>query len=193
MSINFSNILEGLKKKPGITITAAAIFAVLVFIYFRFGQLEIHQAKLDDLKGNLAKLQRNVVNSAQLDRQLSEVKEINSKIKEAALRPSELARNLQYFYTLEASNNVKLLDLRQQPTSTPPRGVAAKAYIPIRFEVNMAGEYEQLLKVMREVEKTFVGGSIVSAVMSPGAAMPGQNPDKARLLSMIVQGVAINQ
>jgi hypothetical protein len=188
-----SRILAGFKKKPGITISAALILAVLVGVYIRYDQLEMHQTSLTDLRENLVKLQRNVVNSAQLDRQLSDIKEINSKITGAALRPSELARNLQFFYTLEVGNNVKLLDLRQQTTATPPPGAAAQVYIPIRFEVNMAGEYEQLLKVMREIEKTFVGGSVVSAVITPGAAVPGQNPDKARLLSMVVQGVAINQ
>ena len=159
----------------------------LFWIYLRFGEVDAQEAKLADLQSQVTKLQRNATNAAHLTRQLEAVKKINEQIAESVLKPSDLARNLQHFYTLEASNGVKLLDLRQQ---APASGAAASAYTTLNFTVNVSGDYERLLKFMREVETTFLGGKIISATMSPGSALPDQDPAKARLLSLVVQVLA---
>jgi Tfp pilus assembly protein PilO len=193
MKASFQKIVVGAKGKPRLVVLIIALLVCLAIVYFRGQELRLQQAELSDMRGNLAKLQKNVANSVQIERQLAEIRLINSRIEETALRPAELARNLQYFYALEATYRVKLVDLRQLPLATPPRGTPAPAYVPIRFEVNVAGEYEQLLQVMQEVGRTFTGGNILSATISPGSALPGQSPEKSRLLSMVVQAVAINK
>jgi len=193
MSIDTKKLTGLLKKNPSLAAASLAIFLLAMAFYFRFDQLDTYNDRLNDLKGNLNKLQRNITNSAQLERQLEEIKSINLKMEQAALRPSELARNLQYFYTLEAGNAVKLLDLRQQAVAASARGATLTLYAPITFSVNLAGDYDQLLTFTREVEKTFIGGKVLSASISPGSASDSQNPNKARLLSMVVQAVAITK
>jgi Tfp pilus assembly protein PilO len=190
MSVDSRKIASAIKKRPMLLGASLAVLVVLGVIYVRYNELELHKSRLAELQGSLSKLQKNVANSAQLDRQLEEIKKINEKVVSSALRPSELARNLQYFYTLEADNGVKLLDLQQQAVPAPPRGTAASVYAALTFTVNVAGEYEQVLKFMREVEKTFIGGKVLTATISTGSARSGQDPEKARLLSMVVQTVA---
>lgn len=191
MSFDSQKFIGAFKKNPGLVFAGAAIFVILAVIYFRYDEIGSHEARLAEMQQNLAKLQRNVVNSAQLERQLAEIRKINEEIASTVLRPAELARNLQYFYTLESDHGVKLLDLQQQAVVAPVRGAAASIYAPMRFTVNVAGDYEQLLKLMRQVEKTFLGGKVLSAVISPGVATGGNDQTKARLLSMTVQTIAL--
>lgn len=188
--MDLQKIISNLKKRPALTGASFLIFLILVFVGWRYDQIDIYKAQLFGLQDTLAKLQRNTVNSAQLGRQLDALKKINGIIESAALRPADLARNAQYFYTLEADNNVKLLELQQQTVAAPPRGAAQPLNVPLNFNVNLAGDYDQLLKFMREIETAFLGGKIISATISPGAAIAGKDPAKARLLSMVVQTIA---
>lgn len=182
-----------IKKHPALSVCIAVLVIVLVGLYYRYDLLTVNEAKLNDLKSNLAKLQKNIASSSQLDRQLAEIKVINEKIAVEVLRPTELARNLQFFYALEAANDVKLLDLQQQAVPAPAKGVQSSLYTPLTFSINISGDYANVLRFVRSVEKTFVGGRVLSATISPGSASAGQDASKARLVSMIVQTVAINK
>lgn len=186
MSIELS---QHIKRRPGLAVASFLILFLVVFIIYRYDQLGSHGDQLTELQDDLTKLQNNLVNSAQLERQLDALKKINRVIESTALRPADLARNSQYFYTLEADHNIKLLELQQQPLPTLARGATQPLHVPLKFTVNVAGEYEQILKFMREIEVTFLGGKILSASISPGGAA-GKDPAKSRLVSMVVQTVA---
>jgi len=193
MSIDKIKLISSFKNNPALSASGFIILLLFVGLFVRFEQLEVNINQLSDLKKDLNNLQKNIANSGQLDRQLSEIISLSAKLEQEAIRPAELARNLQYFYTLEALNEVKLIDVRQQNVSIPAGGAAANPLAPITFSVNVAGEYEKLLKFLREIETTFLGGKVLSASISPGSALPNQNPDKSRLLNMIVQTVALTK
>lgn len=193
MSPKFSSISVSVKKRPALAAAVVMIFFILALMFYRYDQIGIYESELVTLQDNLTKIQRNVANSAQLDRQLGAIKKINRAIEVSALRPADLAKNSQYFYTLEASNNVKLLELQQQPIAQAPKGTVLPLHVPITFNISLTGDYPEILKFMREIGKTFLGGKILSATISPEVTMAEGEATETRLLSMTVQAIATTQ
>lgn len=191
MNAIMGNFAGWVKKNPMLSVCSVGILLAAATAFVRSGLVPEGEAELEELKTTLTKLERNIANSAQLDAQVERLKKLNEEIKSNALVVGELARNQQYFFKLEADNKVKLLDVQQQGRPAPGRGPAA-AYFPLGFSVNASGGYDNLLQLMRQTEKTFVGGRISSAIISPGGDAVSAEGGASRLLSFTVQVLAAN-
>lgn len=191
MNAAVEKILVWVKKNPLLAVCSAGVLVASGIIFMRSGIVPEREAELEELKTNLAKLERNIANAAQLEAQVSQLRKINEEIKLSALVAGELARNQQYFFKLEADNNVKLLDVQQQGRPAPGRG-PAPTYFPLGFSVNASGGYDNLLQLIRQTEKTFVGARIASAIISPGGDAQSSDGEAPRLLSFTVQVLAVN-
>lgn len=167
MSLDNKAVGELFKRHPVPLGCACLTFLLLVVLYFRFGGLAEVQAKLDEREKTLSKLVGNVKFSAQLDTQLAALQEANQVIQAGALRAGELARNQQLFYRLEADSGVKLLDIRQQPLPLPAKGAPATVYVPITFSLSILGDYGQIMKFLKNLEKGATVSRLVAATIGP--------------------------
>ncbi len=167
MSLDSKAVTDLFKRQPVPVCSLSLIFILLVVLYFRFGSLAEVQAKLEESEKTLSKLVDNVKFSAQLDTQLADLEQANGVIQAGALREGELARNQQLFYRLEADSGVKLLDIRQQPIPKLVKGAAPTVYVPITFSLSIVGEYAQIMKFLKNLEKGDTVSRLVAATIGP--------------------------
>lgn len=180
MSLDNKAVADLLKRHPVPMACAGLTLLLLVVLYFRFGSLAEVQAKLEEREKSLSKLVDNVKFSAQLDAQVAALVEANGVIQGGALRAGELARNQQLFYRLEADSGVKLLDIRQQPLPTPAKGTAPTIFVPITFSLSILGDYAQIMKFLKNLER----GATVSRLV---AATIGQPMEGGQTVSITVE------
>lgn len=160
---------KALVKRHPVPIWCAGLSLVLLLaMYFRMGSLDEVQAKLDEREKVLSKLVNNVKFSAQLESQLAALSAANEVFNTGALRVSELARNQQLFYKLEVESGVKLIDIRQVPLPALAKGAAPTVYVPITFSVSILGDYAQIMKFLKLLEK----GAAVSRLTSATIGQP---------------------
>src|SRR6185295_18975503 len=125
-----------LKKQP---IGFACLLICLVgggWLYYRSGALEAQQAAYEAKSAEQANFSSNVALAKNLPEQVTELQAATKELDSRLVRERQLAVNLQYFYKLEAENEVKLLDVRQ---NTRPRTPAKTTYIGISYNVNVQG------------------------------------------------------
>lgn len=183
MSLQTDQIAAVLKKRPVLAGAVAGIVALAALVYFRSGEIPAQQARIDELRKTRSGLQANITNSAQIARQLEELKKLNEQIAAAAIKPAELARNQQFFYQLESDLGIKLIDVQQSGGGARPN----TRFTTLTFTVNLGGDYEKVLAFMRQMERVFLGGRVLTATISPGAATPDGDPELTRQVSITVQ------
>ncbi len=109
--------------------------------------------KWDQMEENVFK------NSVNLETHLETAKSISQDVGERLIRPSELAKNYQYFYRLENSTGVRILTLQQQPSVPPPlaRGTrkveeAKPLFSKIGYTMSATGSFHQMLAFLHSIE-----------------------------------------
>ena len=92
------------------------------------------------------------------------------------MHPDELAKNLQFFYKLEADTGTKLIDLRQNIVQPLRPGVKLKTfYIGVGYAVVVRGNYARLIDFLHRLES----GQRFCRVVSATVAVTG-NTEKDR-------------
>lgn len=168
MSVNLTNAEAAIKQNPFAAACGAIVVLFIVILTLRQdipAKLELATSRAKDLLG---KNQQNIVNAVQLPEQTEALRRINLKIREAALAPLELPRNLNYFYALEARAGVKLVEVQQQPLpqpASPAKGVKPY-YVPLAFRLTLTGSYIQIMRYLAGIEATFVVSDLSSAVLT---------------------------
>ncbi len=152
--MNTQDLIAKLKPYP-IAVAALALALVAgVFFYFRMMSLEEQSRRHESLTTEWKKMEDNVFkNSVNLETHLESVKSITQDAERRLIIPSELARNYQYFYRLEASTGVEIISLQQQPAAPEkpaPKGSSkAKAPDPLfsktGYTMTVSGAYNDLL------------------------------------------------
>lgn len=146
-------LLALVKKNPVSVGCGLLALALGVGFYFRSDQIPAVTAQLDQVSAEGRRLTANIRNAAQLAEQIAVLEEAGRKIAPRLVSAPELAKNLQYFYKLEADTGTKLLDLRQLPpavavsTKAPPA-----AYAGVGFALSVEGEYPALIEFLRRLE-----------------------------------------
>lgn len=163
--------LIALLKKNPVSVACALISLLIgVALYFR-SDLVPDTAKLLEQKiAEGERLNANVKNSAQLPEQLAAITEARAEIEKRLVRGSELAKNLQYFYRLEAETGAKLLVMRQNPVAAPKPG-AKPALIGISYTVSFQGPYFTVMEFLRRLES----GTHFCRVSQAGISIIGNN------------------
>lgn len=136
------------KKQPvGFAcLVLSVIFAAL--IYFRSGKITENQAEYEAKSAEAAKIISNVSVSKNLPEQVTEMQAAGKELEARLVKAGQLAVNLQYFYKLEAENEVKLQDVRQndRPRSTKT------LYMGIPYTVSLQGSYKQVVAFLQRLE-----------------------------------------
>jgi hypothetical protein len=118
-------------------------------MYVRSGGVAEMEQLLEQRTQEGTRQQANISNGLLLSDHLAAATQANQVIAGRAIEPRALADNLQFFYQLEASLGVKLVDLRQ---GSPSAARADRSYVTVPFTVALDGTYPQLLQFLRELE-----------------------------------------
>ncbi len=136
-------------KKHPIGFSSGGLCVILAaLLYFRGDLIAANQAVYEAKSAEAAKVLANVRNSENLPRQVAEIQMLAKDMDSRLIRTGQLAVNLQYFYKLEAENEVKLLDVRQ---STPPKG-GKGMYVGIPYSVSIQGSFKQVVAFLQRLE-----------------------------------------
>ncbi|MFZ5494209.1 MAG: hypothetical protein ACOZE5_02585 [Verrucomicrobiota bacterium] len=141
-----ADLIAFAKKHTIGTICVLLVVACGVLLYFRWGALAASQAEYEAKSTEAAKMIANVKNAPSLEEQVAEIQQLSKELESRLIKPGQLAVNLQYFYKLEADNEVKLLDVRQ---NTPARRAGGKpVFMPVPFSLTVQGPYANVMKFL---------------------------------------------
>jgi hypothetical protein len=166
-----------LKKNPiGV---GCGLLAVLLIAgaYYRSSAVPELNELLDQKLTERARVAANVKNATGLTDQLARLTRAQKGIEDRLVHASELAKNLQYFYRLEAETGTKLLELHQNPSSLKV-GAPKTAFNGVSFTVTFQGDYLAILDVFRRLER----GTHYSRVLS--ASLMTIGPDRTGPLKL---------
>ena len=157
-----AQLLDLIKKNP-ISVACGLLVIILgVTTYFRWDYVPEAAKILEQKVAEGERLNANVNNAAQLPEHLAAITEARGEIEKRFVKGSELAKNLQYFYRLEAETGIKLLTLQQNPQPATKSG----AKIPlggVGFTVSFQGPYFTAMDYLRRLEGGFHFARITSA------------------------------
>jgi hypothetical protein len=149
MSLQNQDVINALKKYPLRFACGLIVLVVGGAMYVRSGGVAEMEQLLEQRTQEGTRQQANISNGLLLSDHLAAATHANQVIAGRAIEPRALADNLQYFYQLEASLGVKLIDLRQ---GSPSAARADRSYVTVPFTVALDGTYPQLLQFLRELE-----------------------------------------
>jgi Tfp pilus assembly protein PilO len=147
--MTFADLIARIKKQPiGF---ACAMICLLSggWLYYRSGEIDARQEEYRAKAEQAAKFISNVGISKNLPEQVAELQALTKEMDARLVRAGQLAVNLQYFYKLEAENEVKLLDVRQNPVPKNTKTL----YTGIPYNVNIQGPYKNVMAFLQRLEK----------------------------------------
>ncbi len=145
--MNAASIIAIVKKQPVGFICGALSLVCAVLLYLRSDKIEEYQAEYDTKSAEAAKILTNVRNAKDLPEQVAEIQVLAKELDSRLVRAGQLAINLQYFYKLEAENEVKLVDIRQNNPSGPK---GSFVYVP--YNLGVQGNFKQLMAFLAHLE-----------------------------------------
>lgn len=166
--MNTQDLIAFVRKNP--VSVGCGVLAVLLgaAIYFRGSSLPGLQAQLAEKSAEGERLATNIKNAQQLSEQFAAVSAALAEIEPRIVRPGELARNLGYFYKLQADTGIELDDLRQLPSGAgKPKGKGV--YAGVAFAVGVKGEYPAVLEFLRRLESGTYFCRILSLSFAPAS------------------------
>lgn len=144
-----ADLIAQIKKQP---VGFACVLICLLsggWLYYRSGEIEARQEEYRVKSEEAARFISNVSISKNLPEQVAELQSVTKDLESRLVRAGQLAVNLQYFYKLEAENEVKLLDVRQNPL---PRNTKT-LYVGVPYNVNIQGPYKNVMAFLQRLEK----------------------------------------
>lgn len=142
-----SDITALIKKQP-IGFGCGLLSLLLAgWIYYRSSLIEEKQTEYDAKAAEAGKIISNVGISKNLPEQVGEIQDFTKDLDGRLIKAGQLAINLQYFYKLEAENEVKLLDIRQ---SSPRK--SSTTYTGIPYNVTVQGSFKQVMIFLNRLE-----------------------------------------
>jgi hypothetical protein len=148
-------LVATLKANPISVACGALALALGVGIYFRSDRVPEGEALLDQRASLGERIAININNGDKLAEQYAAMTAARQQIEARLIHPDELAKNLQFFYKLEADTGTKLIDLRQNQLPTGKPGAKSRsAYFGVGFSVAVRGDYVRLLDFLRRLESS---------------------------------------
>jgi Tfp pilus assembly protein PilO len=151
MSISNEKLFEAVKKNPIITGSVVCILIFSIAMFVRLDALDEAQAELDQVSADASRYATNLRNAAQLNADQASLSKKTAEIETRMLKVGALMENQQFFFDLETSTGVKLVELRPGTEILPNARKGSYAVLPYSLTVN--GSYAQLLTLIRRLEK----------------------------------------
>ena len=150
--MNLNSITARFRQYPTIFICGILSLMTLVAIFVRGAGLSEARTELEQAARDAARIDGNIKNAVDIEKHLTALKEVTEEAASRLIISAELARNLQYFYRLEAESRVRITDLNQRgPASIPEEG-SQPTYLPVRYEIAVEGQYLELLEFLYRIE-----------------------------------------
>ena len=181
--MTFADIIAGIKKQP-IGVACGAICLLCAgWLYYRSDEIDKRQAEFKTTSDKAAVIKSNVGFAKNLPEQVAELQVSTKELEGRLVRAGQLAVNLQYFYKLEAENEVKLLDVRQNPL---PKG-AKGSYVGVPYNVNIQGTYKQVMAFLERLEKGRPFCRINSATFTKSVLSSGEGASTGMTLALSLE------
>ncbi|MDB6115915.1 MAG: hypothetical protein JWQ83_1517 [Lacunisphaera sp.] len=163
-----AELIATFKKHPIGFAAGAVCIVCAALLYVRSSKIEESQAEYEAKSTDAAKILANVRFADKLPEQVAEIQALTKELEGRLLRSGQLAVNLQYFYKLEAENEVKLLDVRQ---GNPVKG-GKVLYVGIPYTIGVQGPYKQVVAFLQRLENGphFCRFTIMNFAKGGGAA-----------------------
>ncbi|MBI2814842.1 MAG: hypothetical protein HYX71_11220 [Opitutae bacterium] len=183
--MTFADILARIKKQP--VGFACGLICVLCagWLYYRGDEFDQRQAALKAISEKAAVIKSNVGFAKNLPEQVAELQVSSKEMEGRLVRAGQLAVNLQYFYKLEAENEVKLLDVRQNPLPRNAKGL----YVGIPYNVNVQGTYKQVMAFLQRLEagKHFCRINVATFTKAGGGSESSQTGSSLMTLALTLE------
>ncbi len=146
------NAPEFLKKNPFPWLGSLAAVVLLGGAFFRHSSLPDSEAELEQLTGEVRRIQGNLIHAASLEEQIATLKSLNEEVLTRVARASDLAGNSQYFYKLQGETGVKEISLDRGPVrELGPKGTKG-SFVGVTFSSTVQGRYSQIMAFIQKVE-----------------------------------------
>ena len=119
-----------------------------VLINLRYGNISASQSEFQATSAEAEIVLANVRNSADLEEHIAEIQVLGKDLESRLMKAGQLAVNLQYFYKLEAENEVKLVDVRQNLTTRNPK----TQFVGVPFVVSVQGTYQNVMNFLNKLQ-----------------------------------------
>jgi hypothetical protein len=158
-------LIAFLKKNPVGLAFAVLSLGLFGGWYYRGGEVPVTEAELAQKQTEGERYALNLTNSAQLQEQFDIVAAANKEIEERLVRASQINKNYQFFFKLEADSGAKLVGDPRQSALATVKG-AKGAFVPVSFGVTVSGDYAQVLKFLQRLESGVHYCRVLSATCS---------------------------
>jgi Tfp pilus assembly protein PilO len=147
--MNTASLTTFIKKQPIGCSCGLLCIAFAIVLYFRSSKIDDYQSEYEAKSAERSQILANVRNSEHLREQVTEMQAHAKEMESRLVHAGQLAVNLQYFYKLEAENEVKLGgDLRQGVLSRPAKGL----YVGVPYNVTVQGSYKHVFSFLQRLE-----------------------------------------
>ena len=161
--MKFEPFVDVIRKKIVLSISVVVSVGCMSVYLLHLDKKADLESEIEQLDIRISTILKNLKNSSGIEDDLVLVEERIEKLDSRMFDPQELATNYNYFFNLEASTGVKLSGLKQLEYVEENKRVKKRKmpkpvkenYQKIRYHMNAAGEYGQLVNFLRKLE----GGS----------------------------------
>jgi len=181
--MNAADLLADLKKQPVGVACGLICLALGVLLFLRSSAIDERQAEYDAKSAEATQIVSNVSLSKNLPEQVQEIQALTKDLEARLVHAGQLAVNLQYFYKLEAENEVKLLDVRQNPV---PKN--ATGYMGVSYNVTIQGTYAHVMTFLNRLENGRHFSRFSSVVLSKVAGNGDNSTNMTLTLNLELLG-----
>jgi len=143
--MNAKQIWSKIKVYP----LALTLFGLAILLagwaYYRGGDLDDAESQRDTITSDNDQVSKNVADSINLDTQLVSLTADVAKLKAGLINPTDVIPNQQYFYDLEQSTGVQILDPTEEGTvrSKDPAEPSITT-----FQLSATGQWENIISFL---------------------------------------------
>ena len=142
------DLIALIKKHPAGLGCGLLSLVLAGMLYTQTSRLDDNQTEFEAKSAMATKILANVNASKNLPEQVAEIQLHTKNLESRLVRAGQLAINLQYFYKLEAENEVKLLNVSQNSLIKN----AAVSYSAVPFSVTVQGTYLHVMAFLNRLE-----------------------------------------